>query len=105
MTCSLRLTGEGAGEARALLHLRLRALRVEPLDQRIPLLPIGPGEVRRQLVDAEPALIRADVVLRLAEARDVRHPQARQRVVELLEDQDRKSTRLNSSHRCISYAV
>src|SRR5690606_13545668 len=66
---------------------RLRALRAEPLEQRVPLLPVGPREIRRQLVDAEAALVRPDVVLRLAQSGDVRDLELRQVLVELLEDQ------------------
>ncbi len=53
------------------LAARLRAARVEPLEQRIPLFPVRPGQVGRQLVNAEAALIGADVVLRLAQRRDI----------------------------------
>src|SRR5437879_13372257 len=35
----------------------------------------------------------------------MRHPAVHEAVVLAREDIDRKSTRLNSSHRCISYAV
>ena len=65
----------GADGALALASaLRLRAARVEPLDQRIPLLPIRPSEVRRQLMHAEAALVGTVVVLRFAERARRRAP-------------------------------
>src|SRR5688500_19225633 len=73
---SLQLAGKGGGE----LVLELAALDLA-------------GRIGRDVVDEE-------VVPRPLEVRQVRALQA-----ELVEHRDRKSTRLNSSHLVISYAV
>src|SRR5437762_5389818 len=74
---------------------------LDPAKQRFPLMPRQPAIVE---IGARPfaAMIeKADVVVGLLDRLDL----ARDELVELVEisnQVDRKSTRLNSSHRCIS---
>ena len=64
-----------------------RAAALEPVDQRFPLGLVGPREILGQLVDAEAALVGANVVLCLAECRDVRELESVEVGVEFVPDQ------------------
>src|SRR5690606_7394532 len=74
----LPLAGEvGSGPAAGAL---------QPARERLPLLPVGPGEILRQLEDAETAGVRAHVVLGFAQRGEIRRLHLGEELVELLED-------------------
>ena len=69
------------------IDLRLTPLAAQPCRQRLPLVPVGPGKILRQLEDTEPARIRSDVVLRFAECSHVRNTRFSQVLVDIVPDQ------------------
>src|SRR3712207_8446368 len=90
-------------------------IRRPPRSTLFPYTTLFRSQKRRHLVQARPLAQEQDAVQRLVvgverrqvalRAEDRRQPPERPRGRDALDDQDRKSTRLNSSHANISYAV